>query len=327
MSSRWIKGMAVLGVIGTLSVFSGYFPFFKLNQTAQAVGDLTINWGVPVGDPIFTVPNMFPGQVETRIVQVTNNASVPRPIGVRGNPTNQAGDLGDALEITILQGVTPLYGQGSSTGIKTLNQFFTDSVSADGIPLLTLNPSQTVALNFVVRFSSTAANDFQASMVTFDITLGVVVTVPAQCSHITFSGLPIFGTMRSDRIIGTSGNDLIFGLEGGDTIRGGGGNDCILGGAGSDSLKGESGADVLLGEAGSDSLDGGVGDDQMFGGDGSDSLKGDDGNDQGFGGDGNDSLKGGKGNDLLMGEAGVDSANGQQDTDTCEAESENNCEL
>lgn len=297
--------------------------------TAFAIGDLTIDWGsgVTPGDPIFTVSAMAPGQMETRTVEVQNDSpSSARPVGVRGIVSG-TDTLSPALEIVISADGVPKYGAGSPTGIKTLQQFFTESAGPNGIELLTLAPGADTSLEFTVAFTSSAGNDFQNGSVTFDIVIGIAIAVPEDCSAITFSGLPIFGTTRGERLVGTSGNDLIFAFEGGDVVRGGGGDDCIIGGPGGDSLQGEGGSDIIFGNEGGDSLQGGAGDDRLFGGDSSDSVQGGAGNDYAEGNAGSDGLTGGAGNDTLIGGAGSDGASGGAGTDTCDAEGESGCEL
>lgn len=297
--------------------------------TAFAVGDLTVDWGsgVTPGDPIFTVTAMAPGQIASRTVIVQNNApSSARPVGVRGAASG-TDTLSPALEIIISADGAPKYGAGSATGVKTLQQFFTESAGPNGIELLTLPPGDDTALEFKVTFASSAGNDFQNTSVTFDIIIGIAIAVPADCNAITFTGQPIFGTQRAERLVGTPGNDLIFAFEGSDVVRGGGGDDCIVGGPGSDSLQGEGGNDIIFGNEGSDSLQGGAGADRLFGGDGSDSLQGGDGNDYAEGNAGSDGLSGGAGNDTLIGGAGSDGATGNAGTDTCVAESKSSCEL
>ena len=312
--------------------------------TAFAVGDLTIDWGVPSGDPIFVVNNMVPGDMEDRNVEVTNGGTGIRPVGVRGVQTGGLGGLENILEIVISEVGTDLYG--GTTGTKTLSQFFTDSAGINGIPLSDLSPSQTKTYNFEVTFPESAGNEFQETSVIFDITIGISVEVPQECSELEFDGDPIFGTSRGDRLNGGPGNDLIFGLEGGDSINGNGGDDCIVGGEGSDSARGNNGNDVILGQGGSDSLKGNNGEDLLIGGEGSDSLdggnerdvleggngsdslKGGNGEDDLFGGDGSDSLKGGNGADFLDGGGGTDSLNGGPNTDECiNGESFSNCEI
>jgi Tol biopolymer transport system component len=69
----------------------------------------------------------------------------------------------------------------------------------------------------------------------------------------------IIGTARSDRLIGTDGNDIIRGLAGIDWLEGKGGNDVLLGGPGIDWLDGGDGDDILIGGKGIDKLIGGRG--------------------------------------------------------------------
>lgn len=293
---------------------------------AFAVGDLTIDWGVTAGQPIFTITDFAPGETETREVTIENTASVNRPVGIRGVAT-VPGAISNVLDIVISVDGTPTYGGTSATGAKTLTQFFTDSAGPAGLPLMTLSPGDTATITISVHFQETAGNAFQAQSVTFDITFGISFDVPAACEAITFSGLPIFGTQRGERIVGTAGNDLIVAFEGGDSVRGMGGDDCIIGGPGGDSLRGGPGNDIIFGNEQGDQLYGEDGNDQLFGGAQGDGLNGGAGDDQLFGGDHSDSLRGGSGNDELFGEAGSDSARGEGGIDRCDAESERTCEL
>ncbi|OGY23968.1 MAG: hypothetical protein A2Y57_00650 [Candidatus Woykebacteria bacterium RBG_13_40_7b] len=296
--------------------------------TVRAVGDLGVDWGVPDGQPIFVVTNMAPADKETRSVVVKNNGDSIRPVGVRGAKTDEIGDLSSVLDFIISKNGTSLYGGSSPTGPKTLSQFITDSADLNGVFLLNLNPGAQTTLKFEVTFNQSSGNEFQNKSVTFDLIIGISVEVPSECQGIEFSGGPIFGTSKGDRLVGTAGNDLIFGFEGGDSINGGGGDDCIVGVDGGDSLKGGNGNDVILGQGGSDSLKGGDGNDKLYGGEGSDDLKGEDGNDQLLGSSGSDSLKGGLGDDFLDGGGGSDALKGENGIDTClNGESVKSCEI
>lgn len=303
MKKRIFKIVIIILSIFVL-IFGGQNILSNIS-TAFALGDLTINWGVPSGDPIFVVNNMLPADSEQRDVDVTNNGSVLREVAVRGVKVSETLEFADILMIVIMEGVNTLYGP------KTLEQFFTDSLDPSGIFLSNLNPSDSKTYSFKVTFPAEAGNGYQNAEVIFDLTIGIHTDVPSECQQINFSGDPIFGTSGSDKITGTPGNDLIFGLEGHDKIEGNLGDDCIVGGLGRDQLIGNDGNDVILGDEGDDSLEGGNGNDLMEGGSGNDSLDG---------GDGNDYMDGGVG--------GQDSGNGQNGIDTCNNfESQINCEL
>lgn len=289
----------------------------SLNNTAYAVGDLTIDWGVvPSGDPIFTVSNMAPGDIVSKSVDVTNDADSIRPVGVRGEKTSSNGDLATVLDIVISENGTDLYGGTSTGGEKNVQDFFDDSALPDGIFLRNFNPSEPKTYTFKVTFDSAAGNSFQDKEVVFDIIFGLSVQVPEECEGITLNGETIFGTNGSDRLVGTPKNDLIFGFGGSDKINGNNGDDCLVGGDGSDSIRGNNGNDVILGGDGSDSLKGNNGNDHLIGGDGSDGLRGNNGDDVLEGNGGSDSLRGGNGNDNLSGGAGSDSLRGGNGSDT-----------
>jgi len=316
--------VVALSIVSVMAVRSGFLSA----GTAQAVGDLTIDWGVPMGGPIFSVVEMMPGQTEIRNVTVTNNAGFARLVGVRNVQVVNTG-LGDAIDVVMAVDGVVVYGEGSATGSRTLTQLFIDSGGLEGTTLKDLGVGESTMITFGVSFNGVSSNWFQEREVVFDITLGVTgvsVGVPEECAGIEFDGDPIIGTDGSDRLRGTIGNDLIFGLEGSDSIRGLGGDDCLVGGTGSDSLRGGDGDDVLLGNEDSDGLRGGDGDDVLYGGEGTDGLRGGRGNDELYGGGGGDSMRGGWGDDTLIGDEGGDTARGERGIDKCDAEVERGCE-
>lgn len=316
----------LLAIIVSIALIVSAVKAYEITHpsTVFAIGDLSVNWGVAEGDPIFVVSNMAPGDDETRSVIVTNNALVLRPVAVRGIKTSETGDVSNVLDIVISNG-TDLYG--GTLGAKTLAQFFTDSASPDGIPLFSLNPSQTKTITFKVTFNSGAGNAYQAKSVVFDIQIGITFTLPEECRQITFSGNPIFGTQNRDVLNGTEGNDIIVALEGNDVINAKAGDDCVIGGAGDDIIHGQNGNDVIFGEDGKDTIDGDNGNDFINGGEGDDKINGNNGDDNIFGGPGNDDISAENGNDSINGEGGTDKANGGNGQDTCQAESRTKCEI
>lgn len=313
------------------------------NSTAQAVGDLNINWGVLDGQPIFSVGNFMPGDTEERTVTIFNGALSSKPIAVVGVETEEIKDLADVLEITVSQNGNDLYG--GDLGTKTLAQFFQESTIPNAIFLFNINPGESKQLKFKVKFQEGADNSYQGAKVIFNIIIGLYYQVPEECKDIRFSRPPIFGTRRNDVLRGGNGNDLIFGFEGNDRIEGSNGDDCLVGGEGNDRIFASNGNDVILGNEGNDYLDGSNGDDLIKGGAGNDTIEGSNGNDRIFGGEGfdiinggngndyvegnegNDFLRGGIGNDILLGGLGNDFIWGELGRDRCEAEIKLSCEF
>lgn len=319
MKKRIIFIVILASIVGFVFVANKDF-FWKPATTAYAVGDLTVDWGIGVGDvgPIFNVLNMAPGDIEERDVDVSNSAVTARPIGVRGLMTSGQASFSAALKIVISEGGTDLYGGTSGTGEKSLSDFFTESAGPDGIPLSTLGPGGTTTYTFKVTFAEDSGNEFQNLSVMFDLKIGIAIAVPAECEDIEFDlvdGLPIFGTDGNDRINGTRGNDLIFGFEGNDRIFGHGGHDCLVGNEGNDELRGEVGNDFLFGNEGNDLLIGAVGNDFISGGDGNDNIRGENNNDLIEGGDGDDKITGGNGNDVINAGIGNDDVSSENGAD------------
>ncbi len=320
------------------------FRYQILGRKASAAGGLTVDWGVPAGQPLFDVLNFLPGDEEQREITIENGTDSVQSVGVRSLKTSEIGALADVLEMTISQNGVDLYG--GSLGVKTLSQFFNDSAGPDGLFLFNLNPAESRKVKFSVKFLESAGNEFQQTSVVFDLVIGAspsIPEIPQECRHLRFDKI-IYGTSRRDILHGTNGNDLIFGLEGNDEIEGSNGNDCLVGGDGNDRIYGSNGNDVILGGlgndyldasngsdlvkggAGNDEIEGSNGEDRIFGEEGNDEINAGNGNDYVEGGGGEDTMRGGNGNDILLGGSEYDIARGDLGNDRCEAEKKYKCE-
>jgi Ca2+-binding RTX toxin-like protein len=316
MKKRIIRLTVVLVIMGLIVQTNGGLGQIFRNPSVEAVGDLTVNWGVSEGSPIFTINNMKPGETQTKTVSVQNGASLPRPVGIRGDSVSQTGNLTQVLNIVVKKGSTDLYGGTSATGTRTLQQFYADSAGPQGIFLEHLAAGATANYSIQVAFATGAGNEYQSKQATFNLHIGISFELPSECSSVSFTNV-IYGTQNNDDIEGTNGSDLILGFEGNDEINGASSNDCIIGGAGNDELKGDNGDDVIKGDAGHDFILGGNGTDMLYGGSGDDIIFGDNGNDSLFGELGWDLLYGGNGSDYLNGGAGVNLLIGGNGSDNC----------
>jgi RTX calcium-binding nonapeptide repeat (4 copies) len=115
----------------------------------------------------------------------------------------------------------------------------------------------------------------------------------------------IVGTPRSDRIKGSTGNDVICGMGGKDRINGQGGIDLIDTGAGADRVTAAGGGDVVAGLAGRDRLLGNGAGDRIGGGAGGDRLAGGASKDRINGGSGKDRATGARRDKVAKVERGV----------------------
>lgn len=303
--------IAVITLIGVLLTQSHVLTNLFRLQTAYAVGDLTVDWGIGTGNvgAIFTIENMAPGDTQSRTVTIDNDSTASRPVGIKGVKTSETGSLADVIDITISDGPTILYD-------NTLAAFFTASEHPDGIMLTNLPQGASKTMTITTKFQEEAGNEYQNKTLTFNLVIGIVVAIPEECSAIDMTGkFPIYGTAKNETLLGTNGDDVIFGLEGIDKIYGHGGNDCLVGGPGIDRLFGETGNDVLFGNDGNDTMYGGVGEDMLFGGAGNDDMRGENDNDYIEGNSGNDDITGGNGNDEIYGGDGRDDIDGESGND------------
>lgn len=173
---RLIRILLVLVILAT--IIKVVAPDLFRPSTVRAFGDLTVDFHVPAGTPIFSIANMAPGDPPvTKPVDVTNGSSFTRMISVKGIRTGGVGadpKLETVLDLVISDGSIPIYGTGSPTGPKTLKDFFTESLNANGVQLNVINPGGSKTYNFTVTFPSSEGNDFQAKSVIFDLTFGEI---------------------------------------------------------------------------------------------------------------------------------------------------------
>lgn len=169
--------IAVL-IIGSVFVAQGGFKSLFQSSTVRAFGELFVDFHVPPGEPLFVINNWAPGGVENRGVDAYNGGSQSYLTSVKAIRTGGVGEdpkLETALQVIVKQGGVAVYGLGSSTGAKSVAEFFIDSSSPDGVILGTVASGNTQTYNFEVTFPTTAGNEYQGKSVIFDLSFGTVV--------------------------------------------------------------------------------------------------------------------------------------------------------
>lgn len=171
-----IKITVLILITGLLVYKSGIILPFQ-TATVRAFGDLLVDFHVPAGTPLFNSLNIKPGDQQNKDVDVKNSNSYARLASVKGVRISGIGDdpkLETALNIIIKDGSTIIYGLGSPTGNKKVSDFFTDSITSNGINLGNVNPNDQKTYNFQVIFPSSSGNEYQAKSVVFDLTFGTI---------------------------------------------------------------------------------------------------------------------------------------------------------
>ena len=173
MKKQLIRIIVLILIVGAVVRF--VVPDLFKPSTVRAVGDLVIDFHVPEGDPIFVVENMLPGDQEARNIDVTNGGTEAHMVKMRAVRTGGIGSdprLETILDMVINDGAIPIYGTGSPTGSKTVENFFADFGATDGAELSVVNPGETKTYNLEVTFPSSAGNEFQNKSVIFDLIFG-----------------------------------------------------------------------------------------------------------------------------------------------------------
>ncbi|MBI2028041.1 MAG: hypothetical protein HYT07_00390 [Candidatus Levybacteria bacterium] len=168
---KLVRILVLLLVIGLLLRFSGVELFRP--STVRAVGNLVVDFHVPEGDPIFTVNDFKPCDVEERTVDITNNYDEPKQISIIGVNTEETGEIANVIQFAISNGSADIYG--GATGTKTLKDFFEDSEDPSGVVLAILDQNQSQNFFFTATFECDSGNEFQEKKVVFDLRIGVLV--------------------------------------------------------------------------------------------------------------------------------------------------------
>lgn len=112
-------------------------------------------------EPLFNEANFLPGQSVTRWVKVTNNSGQTQGIATEAINVSDPDDLGDVLNLQIMEGATERY-EGS------LSEFF----DAGEVFLSDLGDGNNTQYDFSVTFDQGASNDLQGKSLNFNILVG-----------------------------------------------------------------------------------------------------------------------------------------------------------
>jgi hypothetical protein len=142
---------------------------FALPKNVSAAADLiSVDWNVPIGQPVFNVTNILPGDTETRTVKVENVWTEPLEVTVSSLRTGgTAGEpvFEELLTMSVTENGNPVFG--GALGTKTVQEFFDWTGSPH--TLGSFAPGEERTYVFSVFFPSAAENEYQLRSVIFDI--------------------------------------------------------------------------------------------------------------------------------------------------------------
>jgi len=147
---------------GFIILAMSVLPVFSVSAIAIPSTNLTVGFEQ---SPLFSEANFLPGQAITRYVDVTNNTSESKIIGVEAkNYTSCSTDcLADQLKLKITDGINTLYGEVS------LTEFF----AAGEKKLSELSAGGTTKYYFTITFLPESGNQYQNNQVGFDFDIGI----------------------------------------------------------------------------------------------------------------------------------------------------------
>lgn len=121
--------------------------------------------------PMFDEGNWMPGKSVTRSITIENTDVFSRRIGVKAYNFYDRGvpGLSQGLSIVISNDSSVIYGNGSSTGHKSLANFYSEPV----IWLAFLPKERKANFTFTISMDFSKGNEYQGSSTTFDLLVGI----------------------------------------------------------------------------------------------------------------------------------------------------------
>lgn len=166
---KFIRKFAIIILTLILLTMAVLFYRSKIDtRIVRAFGPLRV---VFQSFPLFNEANWYPGKSKEATISVENTDIFGRTIGVKAVDINETGNpqLSNGLSIQILQNNEILYGEGSATGRKTLNDFYNENV----VWLSQIGKGNVKDYNFVIRMDEESGNEYQNKSTEFDLLVGI----------------------------------------------------------------------------------------------------------------------------------------------------------
>ncbi len=151
----------------TLSVLA-LLLFFAPTASAQEIFSVTHN-DIPIEGPIFDFDDFKPGDCATESVVVENLSENSITVAVKANEVIKVGTISDALSIKITNSSNLVIYE------DTLEKFFSNSETEDGIFLGILGVGESETFTFQVCFPKESGNEYQEDSVEFDLIFGQIL--------------------------------------------------------------------------------------------------------------------------------------------------------
>ncbi|WDI30159.1 PA14 domain-containing protein [Hyphococcus flavus] len=332
-------------------VFEGQISEVRIFDYARSETEIADNAGNPFSDP-----GTEPGLVNNWVMNEQSDGAIEDLVGIdhlqlQGGASVVDGDFGGTP--TVIENHSgAIVGTISATDPQTGEAVTDFAIAEDPSGMFEMVGNQ-------LKLKDGAAADFEAQNL-HEVTIEAIGAGGESTMH-TLT-VAVSDVDETNTIHGTDGNDKLVGSSGADVIFGGGGNDRIIGKAGADELYGGAGNDKIYADAEDTVIDGGDGNDRVIvrgnngfsinmaassvervdgaagndvldatgmsgratqiGNGGDDTLTGGGGNDVQRGGDGDDIISGGGGKDNIRGNAGADELYGGAGNDKIYADAE-----
>ncbi|BAL23743.1 M10 family metallopeptidase C-terminal domain-containing protein [Azoarcus sp. KH32C] len=219
-----------VSVLGDLTVESdeSFAVTLSAPSSGLQLGDATIS-AIVLNDDVAIQSDDYPLDIST-----TGNVDV--------NGAAQAGVIetandGDLFGLNVVAGTTYVFSLERTSG--NLDPFL-ELRGSNGV-LLAYNDDAHGTLNSEIRYTAVQSGTlYLAAFDAFDGTGSYALEAT------TLPGVTVNGDDAVNKLVGTTGDDLIYGFGGADTLTGGNGNDWLDGGSGADKLYGGAGDDSYV---------------------------------------------------------------------------------
>lgn len=150
--------------------------FAIIAPTVSAVTKQSGTIKLTVDEPLFaSTVSWYPGLVVSKTITVNNTSGDNKELSFQAINTDQTGSMAGVLFFNVKEGVSDLYGAGSS---KTLQNFW----DAGEVKMLDISGGSIKNLTINITMNQKAGNEYQGKEAFFDLNIGFVGEKPVTVS-------------------------------------------------------------------------------------------------------------------------------------------------
>jgi hypothetical protein len=176
MTKRLFSVLFLFAIVSMLMYFYKNDLIPKV-QTIRAFGDLKADFGIAPTAPLFHTVSIAAGESEAKSITVANEGPATKLVYIKAQQIAAQRENfthTELLDIRIEDESNTLYGRGSSTGAKTVKDFFEDSSGKYGIALNAILSGKSKTYFIIVSYSEATGENVLKESLIFDLSIDAI---------------------------------------------------------------------------------------------------------------------------------------------------------